>query len=100
MLDRLPEDKVDGFPIYAEPPARKYSPATIVAALVTLALLLGAMVSAVYGWNVWLTIGLGVGAVVGFLVSKLLERKDRSQYGADRDSFAYKMKGRDWGMRG
>ena len=96
MLDRLPEDKVDGFPIYAEPPAKKYSPMTIVAALVTLALLLTAMLSAVCGWNMWLTIVLGAGAVAGFLTSKLLERKDRFKYGADRDSIAYRMKGRNW----
>jgi len=96
MLDRLPEDKVDGFPIYAEPPAKKYSPITIVAALVTLALLLGGMVSALCGWNMWLTIAMGAGAVVGFLVSKFLERKDRYKYGADRDSIAYRMKGRNW----
>jgi len=96
MLDRLPEDKVDGFPIYAEPPAKKYSPMTVVAALLTLASLLGALVSAVFGWNMWLTIILGAGAVVGFLASKLLERKGRYKYGADRDSRAYKMKGRGW----
>jgi len=95
MLDRRPEDKMDGFPIYAEPPAKKYSPITIMAALVTLALLLGATISAVLGWNMWLTSGLGAGAVVGFLIAKLLERRDRYRYGADRDSIAHKI-----GVRG
>ena len=94
MSDEVPDDTFRSVPIYAEPPAKKYSKRTIGVLVITLASMIGAMVSAAYGLNMWLTVALGVAAVAGFLVGKGLERMDRYTYGADRDSIAYRMK--DW----
>jgi hypothetical protein len=94
MEDRDPKDRFGVLPFFAEPPAKKYSARTIVVLIVTLGSMGGAMASAEFGGNLWLTVGLGIAAVAGFLVAKHLERKDRHRYGADRDSIAYRMK--DW----
>jgi hypothetical protein len=94
MSDETPDDRFRSVPLYAEPPARRYSKRTIGVLVITLASMVVSMVSAAYGWSMWITIALGVAAVAGFLAGKRLERMDRSTYGADRDSIAYRMK--DW----
>ncbi len=79
-----------------EPPARKYSVATILWALLSIVLIAHSILSVMKHWHWAVLFGGGSTSVVCFLLAKKKEKQDRLKYGADRTSWMNNV-GPGWG---